>query len=130
MPDLKKQTPAARRGSAKQIKQSYGTKYTSRAITTKSSGWDGRRFCPGDLPSPLDYYVRELGKVSGLNKAGWAQAKCPFHQDRHASLSVRLSGSGNWRCFAGCGSGDLISFHMRRHGLSFRSALHDLKRRS
>jgi DNA primase len=79
---------------------------------------------------PLDYYARVLGDLSQINHAGWAQARCPFHRDRHASLSVRLAGNGAWKCFAGCGSGDLISFHMRRTGLTFAAALRDLTRRS
>lgn len=130
MRDPKKQTPAARRGSGASAKQGYAPQYTVGASARKPADQKGCRYCLDDLPSPLDYYVRVLGKISALNKAGWAQAKCPFHQDRHASLSTRLSGRGEWRCFAGCGSGDLISFHMRFRGLSFLAAIRDLTRRS
>ncbi len=84
---------------------------------------------PHFLP-PLDYYMRELGQFSRVNAAGWAQTKCPFHDDHRASLSVQLVGRGAWKCFAGCGSGDLIAFHMKRSGLSFVAAMRDLARRS
>jgi hypothetical protein len=109
--------PAGRRGFGRTYNTTFNGKYTP-------------RHPPGKAPQPpLDYYARVLGRLS-INRAGWAQARCPFHQDHHASLSVRLSGNGAWKCFAGCGGGDLISFHMKRTGLSFSAALHDLVRRS
>ena len=33
---------------------------------------------------------------------------------------------GGWRCFAGCGGGDLVGFHMRLRGLGFRAAVREL----
>jgi len=120
------QTPAGRRGLGKTQITSRGTNYTPLTARAKTSEPVDRN----NLSHPLDYYTRVLGRFRQINHAGWAQAHCPFHEDRHASLSVRLSGRGNWRCFAGCGSGDLISFHMRRTGLNFAAALRDLERRS
>jgi hypothetical protein len=38
--------------------------------------------------------------------------RCPFHDDRQASLSLELS-EGMWNCHAGCGSGKLLAFEMR-----------------
>jgi DNA primase len=40
---------------------------------------------------------------------------------------VNLAGSrGRWKCFAGCGSGDLVAFHMRLRGVPFVEAVRDL----
>jgi len=78
------------------------------------------------LPAPADYYAKH---VPGLRRTeGWAQGHCPFHDDQRASFSVRLSvdGTGVWKCFAGCGVGDLVAFHMRRTGLGFVEAVQDL----
>lgn len=36
-------------------------------------------------------------------------ARCPFHPDRTASLSVKLS-EAVWMCHAGCGSGGILDF--------------------
>jgi hypothetical protein len=43
-------------------------------------------------------------------------------------MSVNLSESGGWRCFAGCGSGDLVSFHSRITGKPFKDAVAELLR--
>lgn len=81
------------------------------------------------LPRPLVYYSGCIIKLGRPNGAGWAQGRCPFHDDGNASLSVHvLKEGGRWRCFAGCGQGDLVSFHQRRTGMSFREALADLMR--
>ena len=52
-------------------------------------------------------------------------SQCPFHEDRTASLSVHPV-IGIWKCFAGCGAGDLVSFHMKRTGMVFVAAVRDL----
>lgn len=80
-----------------------------------------RGFLRERLPDPVSYYAHELDKVSRTCTNGWATARCPFHDDRQASLSVNLA-HGGWRCHAGCGGGDLLAFHMRRHGLAFKEA--------
>lgn len=78
------------------------------------------------LPDPASYYAAHVGKLTRANGSGYAQGKCPFHEDGNASLSVNLTGKGGWKCFAGCGSGDLVSFHMRRTGLDFKAAVREL----
>lgn len=78
------------------------------------------------LPDPDTYYREHVERLSRANATGWAQGACPFHDDRNASLSVHVGGIGGWRCFAGCGGGDLVGFHMKRHGLDFRSAVRAL----
>lgn len=79
------------------------------------------------LPPPAVYYGAVIERLSRPNATGWAQGKCPLHDDSNASLSVHVSDErGCWRCFAGCGGGDMVSFHMRRTGLAFREAVRDL----
>ena len=73
------------------------------------------------LPDPASYYARELGKLPHASPDGWASARCPFHEDDRPSLTVNLQ-HGGWCCFAGCGRGDLLTFHQKKHGLSFVAA--------
>ncbi|AVP96445.1 hypothetical protein C7S18_04200 [Ahniella affigens] len=77
------------------------------------------------LPEAERYYRGQIAKLSKPNGAGWAQGAFPFHEDRNASLSVHTV-SGFWRCFAGCGGGDQVGFHMKRYGLDFRTAVLEL----
>lgn len=79
------------------------------------------------LPDPGTYYRQHVAKLGKAHGNGWAQGQCPFHDDRHASLSVNTANPrGPWKCFAGCGGGDLVSFHMRRTGQGFKDAVRDL----
>jgi len=94
-------------------------------------GWTDNPRVPADwrerLPDPAAYYAKHLHKLTRPNGEGWAQSRCPFHDDKAASLSVHLSHpSGGWKCFAGCGGGDLLSFHMRITGQGFKEARADL----
>ena len=83
----------------------------------------------GRLPDPASYYAGSIPTLGRPNAQGWAQGQCPFHEYRDASLSVQTqSGWGGWRCFAGCGKGDLVSFHQRRIGKEFADAVLDLLR--
>ncbi|MDE2406852.1 MAG: hypothetical protein KGL91_03195 [Xanthomonadaceae bacterium] len=79
------------------------------------------------LPAPATYYGQHVEKLGKPNGTGWAQGRCPFHDDHNASLSVSLSGErGHYRCFA-CGErGDMVGFHMRHTGLGFNEAVRDL----
>lgn len=79
------------------------------------------------LPAPADYYSRCLPDLTAPNSAGWAQARCRLHDDGERSLSVNLTGArGAWKCFAGCGCGDIVAFHERRMGFGFVDAVRDL----
>lgn len=81
------------------------------------------------LPEPGGYYGRHVAKLSRPNAAGWAQGVCPFHDDHDASLSVNVTDPrGGWRCFAGCGGGDIVSFHERLSGKPFKEAVTELVR--
>ena len=98
--------------------QLYGTSTPARI----PDNWRDR------LPDPMAYYGQHVAKLGRVNATGWAQGTCPFHDDSNASLSVHVAGAGagGWRCFAGCGGGDLLGFHMRRTGLDFKAAVRDL----
>ena len=56
----------------------------------------------------------------------WRTVRCPFHDDKHASLSINAD-TGGFLCHA-CGArgGDVLSFHMQRHGLDFKTAAQEL----
>lgn len=101
------------------------------AYPAKRKLWRSNPTLPPDwrerLPRPEVYYSQHLKKLSRPNAAGWAQACCPFHEDTTASFSVNLTNPrGGWKCFAGCGAGDLLSFHMRLRGLTFVQARTEL----
>lgn len=98
-------------------RQLYGAKPRA---TRLPDNWRDR------LPDPIDYYAQHVTKLGRTNATGWAQGTCPFHEDRNASLSVSTTSKGQWRCFAGCGGGDLVGFHMRLRGLDFKAAVRDL----
>jgi len=72
------------------------------------------------LPNPADYFAAE--GVELLGRGRWRSALCPFHADTKPSLRV-LFESGGFRCMA-CGAhgGDVLAFHMQRHGLRFIDA--------
>ena len=75
-------------------------------------------------PSPLDYYAKELKRF--YPKKTQATALCPFHPDRNPSFSVSLK-TGAYLCFAcgECGK-SIISFHMKKYGLTKQEALESL----
>ena len=78
------------------------------------------------LPSPQEYYAIELDALRGSGRS--ATARCPFHDDRHPSLSVNLE-TGAFRCrVPACGAhgGDVLAFHMARYDLSFVAAAKSL----
>jgi len=79
------------------------------------------------LPNPLLYYRQELPSL--VMHGEWAQAPCPFHNDRNPSLSVNIT-SGGFICFA-CGAkgGDIIDFHRKRYQLGFRLAVRQIEGR-
>jgi hypothetical protein len=60
----------------------------------------------------------------------YGKGLCPFHDDQHPSFQVNRE-QNYWSCYAGCGGGSLIDFHMKwrlTHGLdgSFSATLKDL----
>ena len=61
------------------------------------------------LPDPATYYAKEGHTFRGNGE--WQSTTCPFHDDTHPSLRVRLE-SGSFICMT-CGEkgGDILAFH-------------------
>ncbi len=72
------------------------------------------------LPNPVGYYREQGLKLVGGGE--WKSAVCPFHTDTTPSLRVKAE-TGAFRCMV-CGvhGGDVLAFHMLRHGLRFIAA--------
>ena len=76
------------------------------------------------LPNPADYYIAHGLKLTGGGE--WKSAVCPFHNDTHPSLRVRLD-TGAFKCMVcGAGGGDVLAYHMRITSLPFIRAAKDL----
>jgi len=71
------------------------------------------------LPDPAAYFAKEGFKFKP-GRGEWRTTTCPFHDDSHPSLRVRVE-TGGFICMT-CGEkgGDLIDFHSKRHGTSFQ----------
>ena len=107
------------KAAAASLRALYGS--TPRPASRLPDNWRDR------LPDPASYYRQHVAKLTSARGSGWAQGCCPFHEDGSASLSVKLGDPrGFWKCFAGCGNGDMVSFHMKRTGLPFADAARDL----
>jgi CHC2 zinc finger len=92
--------------------------------TYGKSRWQGERkqgFDRNCLPIAVAYYKPIFGGLR-FNASGWAQVRCIFHVDRHASLSIHRD-RGAFRCFA-CQvrGGDVLAFEMLYSGADFKSA--------
>jgi hypothetical protein len=76
------------------------------------------------LPNAAEYYAEQELKLIGGGE--WKSGVCPFHKDTKPSLRVRLD-TGGFRCMV-CGAhgGDVLAFHMQRHGLRFIDAVRAL----
>ena len=57
---------------------------------------------------PLPDLMRQIGLGEHAKKS----AHCPFHDDKHNSYSTWQNDDGlwSWKCHAGCGQGDEITF--------------------
>jgi len=54
----------------------------------------------------------------GFGEQAKKSARCPFHDDKHNSFSIWQSdGVWFWKCHAGCGSGDEITFLEKHKGI-------------
>jgi hypothetical protein len=61
----------------------------------------------------------------GLGHYAKKSARCPFHDDQRNSFSV-FKGDGGawyWKCWAGCGKGDEITFLEKHKGISKGEAI-------
>lgn len=67
----------------------------------------------------------ELMKQLGFGEQAKKNARCPFHHaDTNPSFSVWQANNGAWfwKCHAGCGEGDEISFLAKRRAVPFAKA--------
>ena len=92
----------------------------NRPKNRKSKG--KKQFNPNKLPKPQAFYARFS---IAIKVAGWNMAKCPFHDDKHASLSVNGS-HGGYVCHACGAKGSLIGFYMQMTNSDFKTAMTDL----
>jgi len=92
-------------------------------VTTSNSGWEQYK---ADILSKLDC-AKVFADVKGQKPSGVGciRGLCPFHEDHNPSFGVNLK-TGAWECFAKCGKGGVIDYHMKRTGLKFKAALLDL----
>lgn len=58
-----------------------------------------------------DYLARVVG-IKGQVKGDQFMGLCPLHDDKTSSFSMSLS-KGLWKCFSGCGQGNLPQFHAK-----------------
>jgi hypothetical protein len=81
------------------------------------------RFIHHKLPSAKKYYQQQFHTRWDNFYQAWVSVQCCFHEDLRPSLRINLL-SGAFRCFA-CGNygSDIISFHQKRYGLSFRQCI-------
>jgi hypothetical protein len=71
---------------------------------------------------PLPQLMEKIGDGAHAKKSAF----CPFHENTHtAAFSVykRPDGAWRWKCFAGCGHGDGVTYLEKRFGLSPRDAI-------
>ena len=81
-----------------------------------------RTFNPNLLPTPIDLYARFGFKLKGN---GWSMHKCPFHDDKHASLSINAT-HGGFICHACHSKGNLIGFYMQMTNTNYQTAMIEL----
>ncbi len=72
------------------------------------------------------YYLERLKRVKKLG-ADQISSLCPFHDDKNESFGVHLV-TGKWICRAGCGEGNVISFHAQLNEISTKEAYKALLR--
>lgn len=82
------------------------------------------KFVRSLLPNAVKYYQTQGVELKG--QGVWRDAICPFHKDTKPSLRVNVE-RGAYRCMV-CGArgGDVLDFHLQKHGLSFVDACKQL----
>ena len=75
---------------------------------------------------PLPKLLAQLGLVAHAKKS----ALCPFHDDRRNSFSIWRNEAGRWlwKCHAGCGKGDEITFLQKLKTISNSEAIREFKK--
>ena len=82
------------------------------------------KFSRQAMPGAISYYESQNIILKG--NGAWRDAVCPFHQDRKPSLRINVE-KGAYRCMV-CGArgGDVLAFHMHKHGINFVEACKQL----
>ena len=82
------------------------------------------KFSRKALPKVIPYFHSQAILLKGTGN--WRDAICPFHADTNPSLRINIE-KGAYRCMA-CGArgGDILAFHMHKHGLGFIDAAKQL----
>ncbi|MCI1191604.1 CHC2 zinc finger domain-containing protein [Calidifontimicrobium sp. SYSU G02091] len=71
------------------------------------------------LPDPVGYFEGEGLRLQG--RGTWRTTSCPFHGGGD-SMRINVS-TGAWVCMnCHARGGDVVAFHMQRHGLDFVAA--------
>ncbi|UNU73652.1 CHC2 zinc finger domain-containing protein [Moraxella nasovis] len=81
-----------------------------------------KQFNKSRLPTPSNLYGR-FGIV--IKHTNWNMARCPFHDDKHASMSVNGT-HGGFICHACHEKGSMIAFYMRMTAKDYKTAMIDL----
>ena len=90
----------------------------------KTQGKFSRKALQKSSAEIINYYESQNIITNGKGK--WLKALCPFHQDTQPSLGINTE-TGGYNCLA-CGArgGDILAFHMHKHGLGFIQAAKEL----
>lgn len=80
-----------------------------------------------ELQKLRDLPIEGVAERLGLHVVRGHRSLCPFHDDRHPSLSYHL-GRNTFRCFVCGAKGGTIDLVMRLHGMDFREACRWLAR--
>jgi hypothetical protein len=79
-----------------------------------------------DLSRYIDFQAYYLKHVAKAKRSGdELTGLCPFHEDREQSFSVNIR-TGLWKCYAGCGGGNVVTFHARMQNIGTKEAFKDL----
>lgn len=110
------------KGALRHWKIAYSNTTTESTDTSVPRYRGQRGYADKTLINVLDYLATRFHLIVHGSEATF---RCPFHEDSTPSLSFNL----NQRVFYchGCGeSGDVLTFHMKVSGLSFKDACKDL----
>lgn len=100
----------------------------------KNQSYDGMKRARIDVDvlkaqiNPISFYQQEGQTVKVACNTKWRDAGiCPFHNDKKAGSFRVNAENGAFKCFS-CGEkgGDVITFIMKKYGLTFVEALQKL----
>jgi len=68
--------------------------------------------------------MEDVARHYGYPVSRSGSIKCPFHNDKTASLKIYSEPGRGWHCYGACNEGDsVIDFVMKVYGLQFRDAV-------